>query len=232
MKTSPIKFLNTNLFRFITAFGTLFAAALMMVAVSSAEPRLQNTIVSGQTEVQAPAFLVQLAKAAEARTLKRVSYDPTYRTIAYPMGDVADNKGVCTDVIIRSYRALGTDLQQLVHEDMKANFGQYPKAWGLSRPDKNIDHRRVLNLETFFSRYGEVLISTDNPHDYQPGDLVTWRLGGRLPHIGVVSTQKTADDKRPLIVHNVGGGTTLEDVLFDDPIFGHYRYSPNTTSAQ
>lgn len=232
MKTSPINFLNTNLFRFITAFGTLFAAALMMVAVSSAEPRLQNTIVTGQTELQEPTFPFQLANAAEARTLKKVSYDPAYRTIAYPMGDVEDNKGVCTDVIIRSYRALGTDLQQLVHEDMKANFGQYPRAWGLSRPDKNIDHRRVLNLETFFSRHGEVLETTDNPYEYQPGDLVTWRLGGRLPHIGVVSTQKTTDGKRPLIVHNVGGGTMLEDVLFNYPIFGHYRYSSNKTSAQ
>ncbi len=173
-----------------------------------------------------PSASERLVAAAEARTSVGVTYDGSYRVIEYPMGDVPNDRGVCTDVVIRSYRALNVDLQQLVHEDMKSNFSSYPQAWGLSRPDTNIDHRRVLNLETFFSRYGDRLEVSRNAEDFKPGDLVTWRLGNRLPHIGIVSERRSADGARPLIVHNVGAGTVLEDVLFEYPMVGHYRYFP------
>jgi uncharacterized protein YijF (DUF1287 family) len=165
-----------------------------------------------------------LVEAAKERLEHRVIYDGAYRRIDYPNGDVDPGRGVCTDVIIRAYRALGTDLQQLVHEDMASNFALYPKHWGLSRPDPNIDHRRVPNLETFFQRHGTVLPITQDPNDYQPGDLVTWRLNHNgLPHIGIVSDIK-ADSGRHKIVHNIGWGPKLDDMLFAHKIVGHFRF--------
>lgn len=166
----------------------------------------------------------QLADSAYTLTKQKVIYDPAYFSISYPNGDVPPNKGVCTDVIIRTYRKVGIDLQRLVHEDMKANFAKYPKNWGLKSTDKNIDHRRVPNLMTFFSRFGEVLKITDNPNDYKPGNIVCWNLGGGLTHIGLVSNKKSEDGKRPLIIHNIGAGQVLEDCLFKYKIIGHYRY--------
>jgi uncharacterized protein YijF (DUF1287 family) len=164
-----------------------------------------------------------LADAALELTNDAVEYDPSYFKIAYPMGDVPKNKGVCTDVVIRAYRKLGIDLQKLVHEDMKSNFHLYPKKWGLKSTDKNIDHRRVPNLMTFFSRKGEVLPLSFLAADYQPGDIVCWNLGGSITHIGIVSNQ--TKNGIPLIVHNVGGGQVVEDVLFKYPkIIGHYRF--------
>ena len=155
-----------------------------------------------------------------------VRYDGSYRKISYPMGDVPADTGVCTDVIIRAYRGIDIDLQKLVHEDMKKNFSIYPKNWGLSTTDKNIDHRRVPNLKVFFKRHGKTLKVTDNPDDYKPGDLVTWNLraSGSLPHIGIVTDLYSDDSKLPLIMHNIGGGQVLEDMLFDYKITGHYRY--------
>ncbi len=189
-----------------------------------------------------------LVEAAIARTRRLVIYDPTYRVIAYPGGDVALDRGVCSDVIVRSYRALGIDLQRRVHEDMRRAFRRYPRRWGLTRPDRNIDHRRVANLRVFFTRHGQSLPVSRDPSDYQPGDLVTWdlaapRAGGarrarvikpargamtfaRTPHIGVVTHLKSADGKRPLIVHNIGAGTRTEDMLLSFRITGHYRYAP------
>jgi uncharacterized protein YijF (DUF1287 family) len=157
-------------------------------------------------------------------TTHTVRYDGSYQRIAYPGGDVPDQVGVCTDVVIRSYRALGIDLQQRVHEDMSREFSVYPAHWGLTRPDPNIDHRRVPNLQVFFERHGESLPISATPDSYQPGDLVTWMLPGNLPHIGIVVNQRSEDGARPLIVHNIGAGPELEDVLFDFPITGHYRY--------
>ena len=157
-------------------------------------------------------------------TYQKVTYDPTYRVIAYPNGDVPADKGVCTDVVIRAYRKLGIDLQKEVHEDMKLNFDKYPKNWGLSCPDKNIDHRRVPNLMTFFTRHGTVKKITDNPQDYQPGDIVCWNLGGGITHIGIVTRKKSTDGKRYLLVHNIGGGQVIEDCLFNYRIIGHYQY--------
>lgn len=165
-----------------------------------------------------------LIAAAKERTRHDVVYDGSYVSIGYPMGDVPKNKGVCTDVIIRSYRKIGIDLQVEVHRDMKAHFQKYPKIWGLSKPDPNIDHRRVPNLRVFFRRKGMKLPVTDRAEDYRPGDLVTWMLPGNLPHIGIVVDRKSRDGKRFLIVHNIGRGPKMEDNLFDFPITGRYRY--------
>jgi hypothetical protein len=169
-------------------------------------------------------FSKRLSGAALERTAHRVTYDGSYRSIEYPNGDVPEGVGVCTDVVIRSYRQLGIDLQEDVHEEMAAHFDAYPKTWNLSRPDSNIDHRRVPNLQTFFSRRGIVLPVTRNPEDYVAGDLVTWMVPDDLPHIGIVVDRKSSDGSRPLVVHNIGRGPKLEDILFDFPITGHYRY--------
>lgn len=170
-------------------------------------------------------FHRQLADSAKVLTKQNVTYDPTYRVIKYPNGDVPADKGVCTDVVIRAYRKLGIDLQRLVHEDMKAHFSLYPKSWGLKQPDANIDHRRVPNLMTFFKRANAQLQATANASDYLPGDLVCWDLGGGITHIGIVAAQKSTDGKRHLIVHNIGAGQVLEDMLFQYKIIGHYRWN-------
>lgn len=169
-------------------------------------------------------FYRKLSNAAITLTNDKVIYDPTYRQIKYPNGDVAKDKGVCTDVIIRTYRKLGIDLQKEVHEDMKKNFNKYPKIWGLKSTDTNIDHRRVPNLQTFFKRFGTELSVTENAADYKTGDIVTWMISGRLPHIGIVTHLKSRDGKRNMIVHNVGSGQVLEDCLFSYEITGRYRY--------
>jgi len=170
------------------------------------------------------AFLIRLADSALTLTQQQVLYDPSYFSIAYPMGDVPPGRGVCTDVIIRAYRKLGIDLQQRVHEDMRAHFDRYPAIWGLTRTDTNIDHRRVPNLMTFFRRKGSVVPITDRPADYQPGDIVCWQLGGGRTHIGIVVGRTSRDGLRHLVVHNIGRGQVAEDVLFSYPIIGHYRY--------
>ncbi|MEE9339362.1 MAG: DUF1287 domain-containing protein [Methylococcaceae bacterium] len=172
-------------------------------------------------------FAEKLSHAALERTTHDITYDGRYIKIAYPMGDVPDSIGVCTDVVIRSYREMGIDLQQLLHEDIRKNFKRYPnqKRWGLSRPDTNIDHRRVPNLRVFFSRHGESLPVTDDATDYLPGDLVTWKLNKNMVHIGIVSSEKSFNNPdRYLIIHNIGAGTELSDMLFDYEITGHYRY--------
>ncbi|MGF1635508.1 MAG: DUF1287 domain-containing protein [Cyclobacteriaceae bacterium] len=169
-------------------------------------------------------FYQQLADSALVLTNQRVVYDPAYRAINYPNGDVPADKGVCTDVIVRAYRKLGIDLQKEVHEDMKFNFDMYPKHWGLAGTDKNIDHRRVPNLMTFFSRHGTELKISDEPNGFLSGDIVCWNLGGGITHIGIVSRKKSTDGQRHLIVHNIGGGQVLEDCLFSHKIIGHYRY--------
>jgi uncharacterized protein YijF (DUF1287 family) len=150
-------------------------------------------------------------------------YDPAYVSLDYPNGDIPKERGVCTDVVIRAFRdALKWDLQKLVHEDMKANFAKYPKIWGLKKPDKNIDHRRVPNLQVYFSRHAQKLKPTTDPANYRPGDLVTCIVGGNLPHIMIVSDKKNAADV-PHIIHNIGHGTQEEDCLFQFPLTGHYR---------
>ena len=169
-------------------------------------------------------FSARLVTAALERTKHSVTYDGSYKKIAYPGGDVPDNIGVCVDVIIRAYRKVEIDLQKEVHEDMKGNFSLYPKNWGLKRTDTNIDHRRVLNLRVFYKRHGVEIPVSRFPEDYLPGDLVTWTVQGSLPHIGIVSDSKTLLKKRPLMIHNIGRGPVLEDMLFEYPITGHYRF--------
>lgn len=169
-------------------------------------------------------FYSQLVSAALDLTKQNVKYDPGYFSIAYPNGDIPCDKGVCTDVIIRAYRKLGIDLQEEVHEDMNANFSAYPKNWGLSHTDTNIDHRRVPNLITFFSRKGITLPITNKPQDYQPGDIVCWDLGNGIKHIGIVVNKKSSVYDRYQIVHNIGAGQVIEDCLFRFKIIGRYRY--------
>ena len=173
-----------------------------------------------QTEVEN----FQLSDCALELTKQKVFYDPSYFSIDYPNGDVPSDKGVCTDVVIRAYRKIGIDLQKNVHEDMKVNFYAYPKIWGLKRTDKNIDHRRVPNLMTYFKRQGAEKVISDLAKDYLPGDIVCWNLGGAIAHIGIVVNKKSKDGKRNLIVHNIGSGQVLEDCLFDFKIIGHYRF--------
>jgi len=171
------------------------------------------------------AFAKIVVEAAQSQTKERVVYDGRYFKLAYPGGDLPAGIGVCTDVVVRAFRKAGVDLQVAVHEDMKKNFSAYPQKWGRRAPDTNIDHRRVPNLMTFFTRQGASLPVTKKPADYAAGDLVTWDLGGGLTHIGVVVADPLGGTK-PLIVHNIGRGPKREDVLFDWAITGHYRYAP------
>ncbi|WP_282130576.1 DUF1287 domain-containing protein [Pseudoalteromonas aliena] len=177
---------------------------------------------------KAASFNADIVTALLERTTHQVKYDGAYRSIAYPGGDVPDNIGVCTDVIIRAYRQLGVDLQKLVHEDMIKNFTLYPskRIWGLIKPDKNIDHRRVPNLQVYFKRHGDVLSNSNKAQDYKAGDIVTWMLAGNLPHIGMVVNDKAQGTGNSLIVHNIGRGPEKSDVLFDYEITGHYRFVP------
>jgi uncharacterized protein YijF (DUF1287 family) len=170
--------------------------------------------------------LQKLVAAAIERTHHTVRYDPAYVRIPYPNGDVPSGTGVCTDEIIRAYRSVGIDLQQQVHEDMVRNFSAYPnqRRWLLAHTDTNIDHRRVPNLMAFFARKGEIVSASTRVEDYSPGDLVTWDLGGNVPHIGIVVDRKSERTRRYLVVHNIGRGPQMEDVLFNWKITGHYRY--------
>src|SRR5262245_35819941 len=164
-----------------------------------------------------------LANSVE-QTTKTVSYNLAYVKIAYPDGDVPVESGVCADVIIRAFREGGVDLQKEVHEDMNGNFKKYPQKWGAKRPDHNIDHRRVANLMTWFSRRGKNLALSDNPNDYRAGDVVAWELGNGRLHIGLISGIKIKGTDRLAVVHNIGLGARLEDVLFEWKIIGHYGY--------
>jgi len=169
-------------------------------------------------------------KAVDALQNPTIVYDGSYQRIAYPMGDVAPGKGVCTDVVVRAYRAVGVDLQKLVHQDMVQHFAAYPhpRKWRLTHTDTNIDHRRVPNLAAFFARHGKTLKITHQAADYAPGDIVVWSLTGlgAQSHIGIV-TDRLAPSGRPLVMHNIGYGQVMEDVLFAYEISGHFRYDLN-----
>lgn len=204
-----------------TATFTLLFSVLFAVGLASPQTR---EAASRQE------FSKRLVAAAVERTHHPVQYVSAYVRIPYPGGDVPPDTGVCTDEIIRSYRAIGVDLQKEVHEDMVQNFSAYPnkRRWMLAHPDSNIDHRRVPNLMVFFQRKGETLPITTKADDYAPGDLVTWDLGRGVPHIGIVVDQKSHWTGRYMIVHNIGEGPKMEDVLFSWKITGHYRYfGPN-----
>ena len=167
----------------------------------------------------------KLLESAVEQTSLTKNYDPNYIVLSYPNGDVPIATGVCSDVVIRAFRRAGVDLQKEVHEDMQANFTAYPKKWNLKSPDPNIDHRRVPNLQTFFTRRGKSLPMTGKPEDYQPGDVVAWDLDGKgMTHVGIVSNRYHETTGRYLIIHNIGGGAQAEDVIFNWKIIGHYRY--------
>lgn len=209
----------------MTAIRRAAALALLLIgswAWAQQGPPLSSTQPSSAQRV----FLEKLSAAAIERTHHTVRYDPAYVRIPYPGGDVPADTGVCTDVIIRVYRAVGVDLQKQVHEDMLGNFSACPneRRWHLSHTDTNIDQRRVPNLMNFFARKGETLRITGEAKDYAPGDLVTWDLGGGVAHIGIVVNSKSPQTGRYLVVHNIGRGPQMEDVLFNWRITGHYRY--------
>lgn len=167
----------------------------------------------------------RLVAAARRQVGVTTMYDAAYSKLDYPGGDVPRERGVCTDVIVRAYRdALDIDLQVLVHEDMRKAFSAYPALWGLKKTDRNIDHRRVPNLQAFFKRAGAAQAISEDGTDYRPGDIVSQMLPGNLPHIAIVADERTPDGSRPLVVHNIGAGARLEDVLFAYPVTGHYRY--------
>lgn len=203
-----------------------FSILLMMILLGSCNQKEKSKTLSFATKQTPKTFEEKLSDAAIFIVDPSIEYDPAYFAIKYPNGDIPANKGVCTDVIIRSYRRLGIDLQKEVHEDMLANFSKYPnlKKWGMTKTDTNIDHRRVPNLEIFFERKGTKLAISENAAAYKTGEIVTWLINGKLPHIGIITNKKSDDGKRNLIVHNVGGGQNLDDCLFDYKIVGHYKY--------
>lgn len=205
----------------------LATGASIPVPIPREKPDVSIVDELAATQAVPDDFGRRLAAMALTQTRMRTTYDASYQRIAYPGGDVPPDKGVCADVVIRAYRGLGIDLQVLVHKDMVKAFARYPWRWGLKRTDTNIDHRRVPNLETFLQRHGSAVPVSAVAHDYKPGDLVSWTVGGSLPHIGIVSAHRSKDGVRPLIVHNIGEGTKLEDVLFEFPIVGHFRYRPS-----
>lgn len=192
----------------------LFASSLLLFAFSS---------VLAQNAAPTPAAL-RVASAALSQVGVTIHYDPAYRRLPYPGGDLPSDRGVCTDVVIRAFRTEGVDLQKAVHEDMSAHFGSYPQIWGLRGPDSNIDHRRCPNLVTFFKRSGKALPVSARAVDYLPGDLVFWRLPSGVPHVGVVSDRQSGEGERRLVVHNIGGGALAKDVLFSWPITALVRF--------
>lgn len=192
-----------------------------------APPPEPKTVTKPKPVKNTPSFAQRLSYAAKDRTRHHVRYDGRYVKIGYPWGDVPQNIGVCTDVVIRSYRKLGVDLQQQVHKDIAGDFYAYPNLskWSLKGPDRNIDHRRVYNLKAFFKRHGYSYPISYKPEQYKPGDIVTWIIGPGQEHIGIVVDQRSKQDpKRHMIVHNIAEGPKMEDVLFRMPISGHYRY--------
>jgi uncharacterized protein YijF (DUF1287 family) len=215
-----------------TALFALFALGACGVPRATSSGGGQTNAPRARPQQQPAARLVyespvleRLVAAANERTTHEVEYDPTYFKLDYPNGDVPADKGVCTDEVIRSYRALGIDLQKEVHEDMQANFSRYPTKFNLKTTDTNIDHRRVPNLRVFFERKGKPLPITDAATDYRPGDIVTWDLNASQTHIGIVVDAPSATPGRYMIMHNIGQGPKIEDVLFAWKITGHYRYT-------
>src|SRR5688572_10726829 len=211
------------------------AFVIALVASSGCETRYEvQTLNQGPAVPQSPKVkplpdnaspqLKQMLEGAIAQAGVTTGYDPAYVALDYPGGDVPENTGVCSDVVVRAFRKAGIDLQKEVHEDMKAARSAYPTKWGANAPDKNIDHRRVLNLMTYFKRQGKSLPISDAAADYQPGDIVSWELTNGIDHIGIVTNMSANSGDRLMIVHNIGAGTRIEDVIFAWTIKGHYRF--------
>ena len=194
----------------------LFRLLALLIALV---PALTPALVLAQA-----AQALDVAQAAQRQVGVTVHYDPAYVRLPYPGGDVPAERGVCTDVVVRALRVAGVDLQRLVHEDMASAFAAYPQLWKLRKPDRNIDHRRVPNLERFFQRKGKAVAVSNQPSDYIAGDIVSWRLPNGLAHVGVVSSRRSADGLRPMAIHNIGQGAREEDVLFAWRQVGHYRW--------
>lgn len=210
------------------------ALVVLLLAVAGCERRQMYTLNQGPPVPPSPKTtplpdtaspqLRQMLDGAIAQAGVTTGYDPAYVALEYPGGDVDEKTGVCSDVVVRAFRKAGIDLQKEVHEDMKAARSEYPTKWGANSPDKNIDHRRVLNLMKYFERRGKSLPISDDAADYQPGDIVAWELSSGIDHIGIVTNMISDSDKRLLIVHNIGAGTRIEDVLLAWTIKGHYRF--------
>ena len=230
---SSLKISLKNPLRAALCCSALFCLCACGVERTASWSRGQTSAsrAAGQTSGRAakPVYespvLERLVAAANERTAHEVEYDGSYFKLDYPNGDVPPDKGVCTDEVIRSYRALGIDLQKEVHEDMAANFSRYPTKFGLKTTDTNIDHRRVPNLRVFFERKGKSLPITDEATDYRPGDIVTWDLNASQMHIGIIVDAPSATPGRYMILHNIGQGPKIEDVLFNWKITGHFRYT-------
>lgn len=209
-------------------FTIIFAVSVFGFACRDSQaiiPQIERTAEKPPISEIASPEIRKVLESAKKQTEVTKNYDPSYVVIPYPNGDVPPETGVCSDVVIRAFRAAGVDLQKEVHEDMSENFAVYPQKWNLPKPDANIDHRRVLNLQKFFERKGKALPITDKAENYKPGDVVSWDLNGKgMTHIGVVSNILNENAERYLIIHNIGAGARAEDVLFDWKITGHYRY--------
>ena len=214
----------------------LFAAILVLATLSCQKPQLvlrpaagsePPLVVTKPLADKAPPQLSQIIASAIEQTTVTTGYDPAYVGIEYPNGDVAPETGVCSDVVVRAFRKAGIDLQKEVHEDMGRAWAEYPKRWGASGRDSNIDHRRVGNLMVYFERQGKSLPVTTDRNQYLPGDIVTWDLGNKVDHIGIVTNVWSEQTKGYLIVHNIGAGARMEDVLLNWEITGHYRYFAN-----
>jgi len=207
---------------------------LSLLTVSACQQRQMHTLNQGPAVPPRPKLkplagnaspqLKQMLDGAIAQAGVTTEYDPAYVALEYPGGDVPEKTGVCSDVVVRAFRKAGIDLQKEVHEDMQAARSSYSTKWGSNAPDKNIDHRRVLNLMKYFERQGKSLPISDDADDYKPGDIVAWELSSGVDHIGIVTNMMSDSDGRLLIVHNIGAGTRIEDVLLDWTIKGHYRY--------
>lgn len=204
------------------AVAMLIASLVALASCSDSNAGTARAPVAAAPHAAPATSTPPLVIAARRQIGVTTRYDPAYVRLPYPNGDVPQDRGVCTDVVIRALRTEGLDLQRSVHEDMRANFAKYPQKWGLRGPDRNIDHRRVPNLQTWFARQGWSRMPTRNASDYRAGDLVTWMLPGNLPHIGIVGDRMSLAGT-PLIVHNIGRGAREEDILFAYPITGHYR---------
>ena len=202
----------------LKGFGYALLLTVIAAGCARPSPRTQPAAVELAPAVRS------VVDSAKAQTQVTTGYDPSYVKIAYPGGDVPPQTGVCSDVVIRAFRAAGVDLQRQVHEDMARAFSSYPRKWGLTKPDSNIDHRRVPNLMVYFQRSGKAVAITSDARDYAPGDVVAWDLGGGVTHIGVVTDAADAATGRYWVVHNIGAGARLEDVLFAWTVIGHYRY--------
>ena len=207
----------------------IFGVACRTEVSKTAESEIPNLFSNAHAKPKLSQIVSPEIKKLLESAFKQIeitkNYDPNYVVIAYPNGDVPPETGVCSDVVIRAFRNAGVDLQKEIHEDMAGNFEVYPQKWNLPKPDTNIDHRRVLNLQKFFERKGKALTITDKAENYKPGDVVSWDLNGKgLTHIGLVSNIFNENTGRYSIIHNIGAGAAAEDVLFDWKITGHYRY--------